>query len=125
MKSIPERLQSVTGLALILNGLAQWEFVLFDPLHQVPWVLVGFRDLLNASIKEYPLCLACGAVERLPLPGGPVLLVLANSVSALLLDLLLPSSLILVLNSTLLLCLHALVALLILPGVIGRRMMTR
>jgi hypothetical protein len=84
MKSIPQGLQGMTGLALVLNGLAHWEFALFDPLYQVPQVLVGFGDLLNASIEEYPLCLACGTVERLPLPGGPVLPVLANGVSTLL-----------------------------------------
>jgi hypothetical protein len=31
MKSIPKGLQSVTGLALILNGLTRWKFALFDP----------------------------------------------------------------------------------------------
>jgi hypothetical protein len=63
MKSIPEEFQCMTGLALVLNGLAHWEFVLFDPLHQVPWALVGFRDLLNVSIEEYPFCLAHGMAE--------------------------------------------------------------
>jgi hypothetical protein len=84
MKSVPKGLQSVTGLASILDGLAHWEFALFDPLHQVPWAHVGFRYFLNASIKEHPLCLACGTAERLPLPGGSVLPVLANGVGTLL-----------------------------------------
>jgi hypothetical protein len=84
MKSIPERLQGVTGLALILNGLTPWELALFDPLHQVPQALVGLRDLLNVSIEEHPLCLACSVVEGFPLLGGPVLPILANGIGALL-----------------------------------------
>jgi hypothetical protein len=74
----------MTRLALIMNGLTHWELVLLDPLHKVPQAQVSFGDLLNASIEEHPLCLACGMAERLPLPGGPVLPVLANSVGALL-----------------------------------------
>jgi hypothetical protein len=74
----------MTGLALVLNGLTCWEFALFDPLHQVPRVLVGFGDLLNASIEEHPFCFVCGTAERFPFLGGPVLPVLANGIGALL-----------------------------------------
>ena len=69
----------MTGLSIVLDGLARGELSSFDPLHQVPRASVGLSNFLDLCIEELAFRSSGSFAEGAPIFGCFIIPVLEES----------------------------------------------